>query len=248
MKALLLSLVLTILATFGGVASAQDAPELAHTEEADEASEPIDLQTVAGHVRGYYRGERISAFMVLGLGVAGIGTGIPLLLQDDDFARGAGWTLLIVGALQAIGSVIYAVEVTGLMEHYGAALERDPAAFKEEETEHMAGTIDRFPIYLTTEIVLTLAGVGIAIGGFAADEDVYKGMGIALAALWFPVLIIDLVNQARGRTYADRVGRTDVTAVSATIPPSTAPSDNIDRLADAAAISDGFYLSLSRSF
>jgi hypothetical protein len=181
----------------------------------------------------------------MGLGLAGIGTGIPLLLQDGDFERGAGWTALIIGGLQLIGAIAYAIDVSGTWNHYTTALAEDPAAFREEETEHMNGTIDRFLIYTTTEIVLTLTGVGIAVGGFAADEDVLKGVGISMAALWLPIVIIDLINQARGRTYLERVSQLDVSSAAAVPHGSDA---QLDRLLDSAAVSDGFYLSLSRPF
>jgi hypothetical protein len=179
-----------------GTLSAQDATERA-----------VDTSVIGGHVRGYYRGERVSAFMVLGLGLAGVGAGIPLLLQDGDFERGAGWTALILGGLEVIGAIAYAIDVSARMNYFEAALAEDPAAFREEETAHMDGTISRFLIYLTTEIVMTLTGVGIAAAGFASGEDVLQGVGISMAALWFPIVMIDLVNQQRGRIYVDRVRR-----------------------------------------
>ena len=66
-----------------------------------------------------------------------------------------------------------------------------------------------------------------------------------MAAMWFPIVIIDLINQFRGRAYAERVRSMSVTPSARGPEP---PRSNIDRLLDSAAVSDGFYLSLSRPF
>lgn len=156
-------------------------------------------------MRSYYGGERASAYIVTGLGAASIGAGAYLVTRDSDFARGMGWPLLGLGVLEGIGGLFYAFQVNAEIDHYEAALARDPATFRDEELAHLAGTRSRFIYYRLTELALTLAGAGIATYGFAANRDVYKGVGLGLASVGIPFLIIDTINDARLDRYIDDV-------------------------------------------
>ncbi len=158
-------------------------------------------------LRSYYGGERTSAYVVTGLGAISVGAGAYLVTRDSDFARGMGWPLLGLGALEAIGGIFYAFQVGAEIDHYEEVLGRDPAAFKNEELAHVEGTASRFVYYRLAELALTLAGAGIATYGFAANKDVYKGVGVGLASVGVPFLIIDTINNARAERYADDLRR-----------------------------------------
>lgn len=156
-------------------------------------------------LRSYYGGERTSAYVVAGLGAASVGSGAYLVTRDSDFARGLGWPLLTMGALEGVGAVFYAFEVGSEIEHYEGLLDSDPARFKREELEHIDGTTSRFVFYRATELALTLGGAGIATYGFAADKDLWKGIGIGVTAIGLPFLIIDTINNTRAQRYQDQV-------------------------------------------
>ncbi len=156
-------------------------------------------------VADYYNGERNSAFIATGLGVAAAGTGAYLLTQKTDLARGAAWPLLTIGALEAIGGVVYAIDVTGKKSHYLDALARDPAAFQREESEHIHGTTSRFFIYRLVELGLAASGAGLATYGFLSDRDTWKGVGIALAAIGVPLLVMDTINNNRALRYEEKL-------------------------------------------
>jgi hypothetical protein len=179
---------------------------------------------IDGDILGYYGGERTAAFVVMGLSVAAVGTGAVLVTRETDFARGLGWPLLTLGALEGVGAVIYAFTVGAQTDHYRGLLARDPAAFHREESEHIRGTTSRFVIYRLTELGLAVAGAGVATYGFASGQDVWKGVGIGVAALALPFFVIDTVNQARAGYYQDRLRRFDSALALAVDPAGGATS------------------------
>jgi hypothetical protein len=161
---------------------------------------PIDVD-----LHGYYHGEEVAAYVIGGTGAAAAGVGAYLATRSDDFSRGLGWSWIGMGGLEAIGAVFYALQVDGEITHYESVLARDPAAYRTEEMDHMAGTSRRFVVYRAVEIGLTLAGAGIAGYGLASKRDAWTGAGVGIGSLALPLAIIDTFNNARASRYLDHV-------------------------------------------
>jgi hypothetical protein len=176
---------------------------------ADDA--PVSRDQVADDIDGYYAGEARSAYGVMGLSVASVGGGAALVTRNTDFARGLGWPLLVLGALEGVGALFYSFQVSAEAHHYRDSFAANPSVFRDEEITHMRGTTQRFVFYQATELALTFAGAGVATYGFAGNRDAFKGAGIGLFAIGFPFLVIDAVNQGRASRYLDHVERFDVT-------------------------------------
>jgi hypothetical protein len=164
------------------------------------ADEPNDLAV-------YYGGERVSAYVIGGVGLAAAVGGGYLVTREGDFARGLGWSWLVMGSLEAVSAAYYAVQVGGEIDHYGATLARDPAAYRAEEAGHMEGTSRRFPYYRAVELGLTLAGAGAAAYGLGAHREMLGGAGLGVASLALPLLVIDSVNDGRAKRYLESVQR-----------------------------------------
>ncbi len=169
------------------------------------ADDVTPQEAISKDLHGYYAGERGSAYFVAALGAVAIGAGTALVTRDSDFARGLGWPLLTLGALEGIGAFIYAFQVGAEIRHYEASLDRDAAGYRREELAHIRGTSSRFVFYRLTELGLTLGGVAAASYGFAANADLWKGMGIGVVSLALPLLVLDTVNNARAGRYEDHV-------------------------------------------
>lgn len=146
----------------------------------------------------------------MGLSALSVGGGAVLLTRNTDFARGLGWPLLVLGAIEGVGALFYSFQVNAETRHYQSSFAANPSAFRDEEITHMRGTTERFVFYQATELGLTLAGAGVAFYGLAADKDTFKGAGLGLLAIGFPFLVIDAVNQSRASRYLDHVQRLDV--------------------------------------
>lgn len=170
------------------------------------ADEPSPSRAAIGDdLRSYYAGERASAYVVGGLGLAAIGGGSVLVTRGTDFARGLGWSLLAIGTIDVIGAVFYTFQVAAQVDRYESCLAHDPAEYKRVEEDHITGTTSRFVVYKLGELGLVLTGAGIATYGFASNRDAWKGAGIGVAAMALPVLVIDTINGARAARYRDRV-------------------------------------------
>ena len=160
---------------------------------------------MSGDMRSYYGGERTSAYVVATLALLSVGGGAVLVTRDSDFERGLGWPLVALGAIEGIGAIVYAFQVGAEIRHYQGALDRDAAAYRREELEHMRGTTSRFVFYRLTELGLALGGVGVATYGFVANADTWKGVGVGVAAIALPFLVIDTINDARAARYTEHV-------------------------------------------
>ena len=167
-----------------------------------------DKGDIQADMHGYYGGERASAILFGSLGVASVAGGTVLVTRPEDLPRGFGVPLIAFGALEAIGGLYYALQVGGEIRHYDAAYAKDRAAFRKEEIAHIHGTRSRFVWYLLMEATFLATGIGIAIGGFAANQDVLKGVGLGISSIWAPFLIIDCINNARAGAYADHLDAT----------------------------------------
>jgi len=154
---------------------------------------------------GYYHGEQLSAYVVGGLGLAAAGTGAYLVTRDGDLARGLGWSFVALGSLEVIGAIGYALAVDGEIDHYDAALSRDPAAYRDEEAAHIEGTTSRFVWYRAIEIGLVVVGAAMVTYGWLSERDAWTGAGIGIASLALPLVVIDTINDARAHAYLESV-------------------------------------------
>lgn len=174
-------------------------------------------------MRDYYAGEAFSAYVILGVGALSIAGGGILVTRDDDFARGFGWPVLVLGALEGVGAVFYAFQVHAEVRHYEASFAANPAGFRDEEITHMHGTTSRFVLYQATELGLFLSGAAIATYGYAANQNAWKGVGLGLATVGFPFLLIDEMNDDRAHEYLTTVDRFDPHAPRALAPAAPTP-------------------------
>jgi hypothetical protein len=182
-----------VLLAAGGEARADDAPG-------------ANAQMLASS-RSYYDAEVTTAFLFVGYGAVTAGAGAVSLTQEGDFAHGFGWASLIAGGVTALGGAAYGVAARVRGNYYNALAEKDPAQFKREESERIAGTNQRFVLYLGSEIAETLAGIGIAAYGFAAKSDLAKGIGSGVAIQGIGLFVIDAPGAGRAARYQDDVRR-----------------------------------------
>jgi hypothetical protein len=174
---------------------------------ADDGAPPAAGAGIGDGMRGYYQSEETTAYTFVGVGAASAAAGGILLTRPGDLARGLGGSLLALGVLEAAGAAFYAFQVDAEVEHYSATLARDPSAFKREEATHIHGTTTRFFAYRLGELALAVGGAGVATYGFAKDQDLWKGVGIGVAAEALTFFVLDAFGQARARAYEDEVQR-----------------------------------------
>jgi len=185
------------------------APAASADEPPAPTSAPSARAAMADDVAGYYRSERNTAFTFIGLGAVSAGVGTGLVATRGDFATGLGVAMISIGALEVLGSAFYAIQVGAELDHYSGVLARDPAQFKSEEAVHIHGTTSRFFWYRASELLLVVAGAGVATYGFVSDRDVWKGVGIGVAGEAATFFVLDAFGSARAVDYEEHVKRFD---------------------------------------
>ena len=127
---------------------------------------------IGDDLHAYYGSERTTAYAFVALGLASALVGGALVAtQRTDFARGLGWSLVGVGALQGVGAFGYSFAVSSTESSYASLLERDPAAYQRDEAAHIHGTTSRFFYYRLTEAAFALAGWTAAAAGEASQTS-----------------------------------------------------------------------------
>jgi hypothetical protein len=179
------------------------APGVARADDGAAATSPHEA------AREYYSTEMKTAFLFVGYGAVTAGAGGVSLTESGDFAHGFGGSSLILGSVTAIAGLAYGAAVKLRGDYFTGLAKSDPARFQQEEGDRIAGTNKRFYLYLGSELVETLAGIGIATYGFVAKNDLYKGIGAGTALQGIGLFVIDAPGWGRAAKYQDDVRRFD---------------------------------------
>jgi hypothetical protein len=159
------------------------------------------------NLRDYYGGERLSAYVIGGTAAAAASSGAYLATRDGAFSRALGWSWVGLGGFELVGAVAYALQVGAETDHYEAALARDPAAYRSEESDHLRGTASRFVIYRSVELAMVVGGTGALVYAAASGADAWKGAGLGVLTLSLPLAIIDTINNARTSRYLEQLAK-----------------------------------------
>jgi hypothetical protein len=168
---------------------------------------PVSHAEMRQAVHDYYSAELKTSFLFVGYGAITAGAGGAALAENGDFARGLGWSSLILGGATALGGAGYGIAAKLRGDYYENLAVHDPARFKLEEGDRIAGTNSRFWLYLGSELVETLAGIGIAAYGFAAKNDLYRGIGTGTAIQGIGLFVIDVPGAGRASRYQEEIRR-----------------------------------------
>ncbi len=163
--------------------------------------------TMMEDVSAYYAAEKTTALNFVAVGMLSTVGGVAMATRSNDFSRAFGWSVLSIGAFEAIGAGFYTFQVGAQREHFSSTLARDPAAFKREEGAHIHGTTSRFVAYRFGELALAFAGAAVAGYGFAVGRDAWKGAGIGIAVEALTFYTLDSYGQSRALRYEDSVHR-----------------------------------------
>ena len=182
------------------------APDAARADDAPSASPHASMR---GAVRDYYDTEVSTSYLFVGYGAITAGAGAVALTEPGPFAHGLGWSSLVLGGATAIGGAGYGIAARLRGDHYADLLARDPARFKQDEGDRIAGTNARFWLYFGYELLETAVGAGLAAYGAAAKNDTLRGVGVGTAAQGIGLFVIDVPGAGRAARYQEEIRRFD---------------------------------------
>ncbi len=160
---------------------------------------------ITDDVSAYYASEKETALNCVAIGTLSSVAGVVLVTRSNDFSRGFGWSVLSIGAFEAVGAAFYVFQVDSHRDRYSATLARDPAAFKHDEGAHIHGTTSRFVAYRFGELSLAVAGAAVATYGVLSGRAVWQGTGLGIAAEALTFYTLDSFGESRALEYEDRV-------------------------------------------
>jgi hypothetical protein len=132
-------------------------------------------------IERYYDDENICNGVYVGLGAAGIGTGIALATQGDPALAASGYPVMAIGAVQVVLGVVYLALTPAWRREARAQLARAPAVLRREEGARIASVEPLFPYFKLGEAVVIATGLGLGSAGAATQHDVLLGAGTGLA-------------------------------------------------------------------
>jgi hypothetical protein len=164
------------------------------------SSEPVDA------MEDYYRGERRAGLWLMGMGVAGIGSGAYLTSRDTDFSSGLSYPLLGVGAVHFAAGVYLIFASNRRITKFAGEINDDAGGFTDREYERIGAVKTQFLILKIVESVLIAGGIGLAIYGEREDRPTLTGVGTGLAIESAVTLVFDIVASRRAGRYRRALG------------------------------------------
>lgn len=147
----------------------------------------------------YFRGERITGYLLIPVGVVAVAAGVYLWrVHGAPTARGMGIPLLIIGAAMAIGGPLLARTVN-------ARQDRLEASFADSPAEPVAAELARIEKVNRNWRYLKIAWAGLAAVAFAlvfaVGREWVHGVALALLIAVAALMVIDTFAEQRAVTY-----------------------------------------------
>ena len=146
----------------------------------------------------YFVGEKQESVLFILAAMMAMGVAVWLWTNGHRL-RWMALPLGVVALMQlAVGITIFS-RTDGQLAKLTTQLTREPAQFKQEETDRMQTVMTNFTHYKTVELVLL--ALGACLVAFFSKWDATTGIGIGLMVQASFTLALDLFAEARGKAY-----------------------------------------------
>jgi len=190
-----------LLIVLGGNAEAEEPT----VEGPPTADGPISTARMRRTMHAYFEGEKNEAWAFGAAGIVTVGGGAPLFAASDDLYRGAAFPLVVVGIVQLAAGIVLLAKTDAIVTDLDRRLDTSKAAFLEVERPRMQKVRAQFDFLAATELVLMVAGIGLATYGGARDNHLLTGIGGGLALQSAAMLAFDAAASTRADTYSANI-------------------------------------------
>jgi hypothetical protein len=153
---------------------------------------PMALDELRGDMRRYFREEKRGGAVLMGLGLPGVALGGGLLAHGSDTLRGFAYPLLIIGALEFVGGLIFYLRTSKQVAKLDAGLVNDTWATRNLELRRIRRINLQFTLIEALELTLLVGGVVMAATGAGTRNETLTGVGLGLGLESAGLLIFDL--------------------------------------------------------
>lgn len=154
------------------------------------------------------------AFTLEGFGAAGAAASAFFLYDGPRTELVRGWSIpvAVIGIVQAFaGGVFILARTPGQRADLDSQLTRDPAGYRRDELDRMERIRFQFHLVHVVEIVLAVAGAGVASYGVIAEDDLWTGIGLGTVTQVLVTFFLDMLGAARADGYSEALERFDPT-------------------------------------
>jgi len=182
---------------------------------ADE-TQPIPVEQASAELRAdmhrYLREEKRGGAVLMGMGAPAVALGGGLLAQDQPLWRGFAYPVLIMGALEFFGGLLFYARTNRQRAQLDRSLTAQPAATGRAELARMRRINLQFSLIEALELTLIAGGTAMAAVGGVTRNDTLTGVGLGLAAESLGLLTFDLFATRRAHRYTGSVERFQLSA------------------------------------
>ena len=156
-------------------------------------------------IERYFVGEKQESLWFMIIGIAAIVAAIVFFFfLKNNFYKGVAIPLFVVGII--LGIVGYSVyrSCDEYRKRNVYSYDMDPSQLKNKELPRMEKVMKNFVVLRYTELFLLLGGIALYIY-FMRDirNDLWRGLGLALAVMAIIALAMDFFAERRGKTYVN---------------------------------------------
>lgn len=156
------------------------------------AEAPMPLDELRSDMRRYFREEKRGGAVLMGMGAPGVAIGGGLLAQGSDTLRGVGYPLLVIGALELVGGLIFYTRTNRQVAKLDAGLTGDTWATRNLELKRIRRVNLQFTLIEALELTLLVGGVAMATAGAHTRNETLTGVGLGLSLESAGLLVFDL--------------------------------------------------------
>ena len=171
------------------------------------AETPAEAKAV---MQDYFDGEKTGGYVLVGMGIAGVGSGTWLLSQHCPIRKGMAYPLITVGALHVIAGVYVGMASDKRIDDFNTEIDRDGQAWTLRERDRMDGVHTQFTVLKLVEVGLIAGGAGLAYWGYRNGHRRVEGAGIGIAIEAAATLAFDIWASSRANDYRDKLGDIDI--------------------------------------
>jgi hypothetical protein len=156
-------------------------------------------------MHAYFRGEKLLAWGLLGLGLVMLGFAIWVLRsQVGGFRLGLAIPLALVGVLMSVAGPLFAAHNDRLAHDIEQRVAADPAALVQDEGERMAKVNANWPRAKASWAVIALLSIGVIL---FVQRDWAVGLALALLLFTTMLMFVDVFGERRAVPYTEALSK-----------------------------------------
>ena len=162
-----------------------------------------DTDAMRLHMHRYFDGEKTGGIWLMSVGAPAAVTGAGLLFHPDEFPRALGYPMLILGAAEVLGGMLFYLNTNRRVPRFDRQLSKNPAAFAATELARIRRVNRELSFLTAVELTLMVAGGTMAGIGALRGLDTVSGVGTGILIQSSVLFLYDQFAARRALRYAD---------------------------------------------